>query len=83
MKEHCTLHTKITTNFGCLLEPSTVAHYRNYNTKCGLNPPFMKEIFLQRNINYSLRRGAQLPKVRTTSLGVELIAYLGNKLWQS
>ena len=56
-----------------------------YETKCGLNPPFMKEIFMQRNISYSLRHGddAQLPKVRTTSFGVESIAYLGNKLWQN
>ena len=39
---------------------------------------------MQRNISYSLRHGddAQLPKVRTTSFGVESIAYLGNKLWQ-
>ena len=50
----------------------------------GLNPPFMKEIFMQRNISYSLRFGddAQVPKVRTTSFGVESIAYLGNKPWQ-
>ena len=55
-----------------------------YKTKCGLNPPFMKEIFMQRNISYSLRHGshAQLPKVQTTPFGVESIAYLGNKLWQ-
>ena len=55
-----------------------------YKTKCGLNPPFMKDIFMQRNISYSLRRGgdAQLPKVRTTSFGVESIAYLGYTLWQ-
>ena len=40
---------------------------------------------MQRNISYSLRHGddAQLPKVRTTSFGVESIAYLGNKLWQT
>ena len=40
---------------------------------------------MQRNISYSLRRGsdAQLPKVRTTSFGVQSIAYLGNKLWQT
>ena len=50
----------------------------------GLNPSFMKDIFMQRNISYSLRHGddAQLPKVQTTSFGVESIAYLGNKLWQ-
>ena len=35
-------------------------------------------------LGYSLSHGddAQLPKVRTTSFGVESIAYLGNKLWQ-
>ena len=47
----------------------------------------MNDIFMQRNISYSLRHGddAQLPKVRTrtTSFGVEFIAYLGNKLWQN
>ena len=82
-------------DFGFLLEQSksVPVHVRNlqllmteiYKTKCGLNPPFMKEIFMQRNIGYSLRHGddAQLPKVRTTSFGVESIAYLGNKLWQN
>ena len=45
----------------------------------------MNDIFMQRNISYGLRHGddAQLPKVRTTSFGVESIAYLGNKLWQN
>ena len=81
-------------DFGFLLEQSKPVpiHVRNlwllkteiHKTKCGLNPPFMKEIFMQRNISYSLRHGddAQLPKVRTTSFGAESIAYLGNKLWQ-
>ena len=55
-----------------------------YKTKFNLNPPFMKGIFMERNISYNLRRGndAQLPKVRTTSFGIESIACLGNKLWQ-
>ena len=46
---------------------------------------FLNDIFMQRNISYSLRHGddAQLPKVRTTPFGVESIAYLGNKLWQN
>ena len=82
-------------DFGFLLEQSKSVpiHIRNlqllmteiYKTKCGLNPPFMNDIFMQRNISYSLRHGddAQLPKVRTTSFGVESIAYLGNKLWQN
>ena len=82
-------------DFGFLLEQSKSMpiHVRNlqllmteiYKTKCGLNPPFMNDIFIQRNISCSLRNGddALLPKVRTTSFGVEFIAYLGNKLWQN
>ena len=81
-------------DFGFLLEQtkSVPIHVRNlqllmtemYKTKSDLNPPFMKDIFKERNISYNLRRGndAQLPKVRTTSFGIESIAYLGNKLWQ-
>ena len=82
-------------DLGFLLEQykSVPIHVRNlqllmieiYKTKCGLNPPFMNDIFMQRSISYSLRHGddAQLPKVRTTSFGVESIAYFGNKLWQN
>ena len=81
-------------DFGFLKEQtkSVPIHVRNlqllmtemYKTKSDLNPPFMKDIFKERNISYNLRRGndAQLPKVRTTSFGIESIAYLGNKLWQ-
>ena len=81
-------------DFGLLLEQtkSVAIHVRNlqllmtemYKTKFKLNPSFMKGIFMERNISYNLRRGndAQLPKVRTTSFGIESIAYLGNKLWQ-
>ena len=34
-------------------------------------------------MNYSLRHGndVQVPKVRTTSFGIETIAYLGSRLW--
>ena len=44
----------------------------------------MKEIFRERDVSYNLRYGydAKLPKVRTTSYGVESIGYLGNKVWQ-
>ena len=80
-------------DFGFLLEQtkSVPMHTRNlqwliteiYKAKCSLNPPFMKNIFTQQNISYNLRHGndAQLPKVRTTSFGVESITYLGTKLW--
>ena len=81
-------------DFGFLLEQtkSVPVHVRNlqllmteiYKTKSDLNPLFMKDIFMERHISYNLRHGtdAQLPKVRTTSFGIETIAYLGNKLWQ-
>ena len=87
-------HKDYENDFGFLLKQSKSVpiHLRNlqllltkiYKTKCGLNPPFMKETSMQRNNSYSLRHGddAQVPKVRTTSFGVESIAYLGNKLWQ-
>ena len=86
-------HKDYENDFGFLLEQSNSVpiHVRNlqllmteiYKTKGGLIPPFMKQIFMQRNISYSLRYGdAQVPNVRTTSFGVESIAYLGNKLWQ-
>ena len=44
----------------------------------------MKDIFQERNVNYNLRHGndAQLPKVRTTSFGIETITYLRSRLWQ-
>ena len=60
--------------------------YKDYGNDFGflLEKTFMKDIFMERNISYNLRRGndAQLPKVRITSFGIERIAYLGNKLWQ-
>ena len=78
-------------DFGLLLKQtkSVRIHVRNlqllmtemYKTKSDLNPPFMKDIFMERNISYNLRHGsdAQLPKVRTTSFGIETTVYLGNK----
>ena len=81
-------------DFGYPLEQSNSVpiHVRNlqllmteiFRTKSHLNPPFMKDIFQERNMNYNLRNGndAQVPKVRTTSFGIETIAYLGSRLWQ-
>ena len=44
----------------------------------------MKDIFQERNMNYSLRHGkdAQVPKVRATSFGIETITYFGSRLRQ-
>ena len=74
-------------DFGFLLEQSKSVpiHVRNlqllmteiYKTKGVLNPPFMKEICKQRNISYRYGDDRQVPKARTTSFGVESIAYLG------
>ena len=81
-------------DFGFLLERTKwiPIHVRNlrllmtemYKTKFDLHPPCMKDIFMERNISCNLRHGndAQLPKVRTTSFGIESIAYLRNELWQ-
>ena len=54
-----------------------------FKTKSNLNLPFMKDIFQERNVNYSLRHGndAQIPKVRTTSFGIETMNFLGSRLW--
>ena len=80
--------------FGLLLEQSnSVPVYLRslqllmteiYKTKSDLNPPFIKDIFRERDISNNLKHDndAKLPKVRTASFGVETIGYLGNKLWQ-
>ena len=62
----------------------TVINDRNVSNQSRSKPDFCEGYFYETNISYNLRYGndAQLPKVRTTSFGIETIAYLGNKLWQ-
>ena len=50
-----------------------------HKTRSGLSPPFMKDIFAERNTGYNLRHGndSQLPKVHTTTYGIETISFLG------
>ena len=45
----------------------------------------MKDIFAERNTGYNLRHGndSQLPKVHTTTYGIETISFLGNRLWST
>ena len=45
----------------------------------------MKDIFAERNTGYNLRHGndSQLPKVHTTTYGIESISFLGNRLWST
>ena len=55
-----------------------------YKTRNHLNPAFMEDIFIAKRLQYSVRHGSQmhLPKVRTTTLGIETISYLGGGgLW--
>ena len=42
----------------------------------------MKDIFTERNTGYNLRHGndSQIPKVHTTTHGIETISFLGNRL---
>ena len=72
---------------------SVTIHQRNlqlltteiYKTKHDLNPKFMGEIFVEKNISYSLRCNNHLsvPIPRTNAYGIETIWYTGHKLWQS
>ena len=72
---------------------SVTIHQRNlqlltaeiYKTKHDLNPKFMGEIFVEKNISYSLRCNNHLsvPIPRTNAYGIETIRYTGHKLWQS
>ena len=56
-----------------------------FKTKHDLNPEFMGEVFVERNISYSLRCNDHLsvPIPRTNAYGIETIRHTGRKLWQS
>ena len=77
-----------------LMKAASVAiHLRNlqlltteiYKTKHDLNPKFMAEIFVERNISHNLRGNNHLsvPILRTNAYGLEAIRYTAHKLWQS
>ena len=53
-----------------------------YKTKYGLSPPFMKDIFAEQNTGYNLQHSddSQLPKVHTTTYGIETISSLENRI---
>ena len=83
------------TDFWSLLEQRNLVsiHVNNlqllmteiYKTRSGLSPPFMKDVFAERNTGYNLRHGndTQLLKVHTTAYGIETISFLGNRLWST
>ena len=52
-----------------------------YKTVQNVNPSFMKEIFLQKEITHNLPM--HIPKSRTSSCGIESLSFLGCKFWNS
>ena len=74
------------------LDNAVSVHQRNlqylmteiYKTKNGRNPSFMRELFKPRDLRYNLRNKNTLdiPKVRTTSYGIETVQFINRKLWQ-
>ena len=73
-----------------ITDNSVSIHQRNlqllvteiYRTRMNLNPPFMKEIFAEREIHYNLRVTSNIyaRKPRTTAL--ENVSFLGQNLWR-
>ena len=64
-----------------------------YRTKMNINPSFMKEIFVEREIHYNLRVmnsvqhysllvSCNAGKPRTTAYGLETVSFLGQNLWR-
>ena len=75
-------------------ENSVSVHQRNlqllmieiYKTKNSLNPSFMEDIYVERpNIPYVLRNndGLLVPRANTTAHGIEIIRYVGSRLWHT
>ena len=72
---------------------SVTDHQRNlklltteiYKAKHDLNPKFMSEIFIERNISYNVRGNNHLsvPVPRTNAYGLKAIRHTAHKLWQS
>ena len=88
-------HKNHQTDFESLLEQRNLVSFQvknlklqmteNYKTKSGLSPPFVKDIFAKRNTGYNLTHGndSRIPKVHTTTHGIETISFLGNRLWST
>ena len=86
------IHKDSTSNFQELLSKSNSVsvHQRNlqlllieiYKTVHKLNPTFMTQVFEEKNIPYNFRENNSLalPKVKTTSYGIDNIRYIGKKL---
>ena len=75
-----------------ITDNSVSIHQRNlqllvtkiYRTMMNLNPPFMKEIFVEREMHYNLRvtNNIYARKPRTTAYGLENVSFLVQNLWR-
>ena len=75
-----------------IIHNSVTIHQKNlqllmieiYKTKHDLNPSFMKQIFEEKVLPYNLRccDKLQLPKAKTTALGIDTVRFVGGKVWE-
>ena len=56
-----------------------------FKTRRNLNPSFMKQIFVQKDVPYHLRscRNIVAPKPKTTGYGIESACFLGSRIWHA
>ena len=56
-----------------------------YKAVNNLNPIFMAEIFVTKDVPYNLRSSNNLvlPRARSSSYGTDTIRFIGQKLWQT
>ena len=56
-----------------------------FKTKSNLNPSFMKQIFVLKDVPYHLRscRNILAPKPKTTGYGIESACFLGSRIWHA
>ena len=56
-----------------------------FKTRSNLNPSFMKQIFVQKDVPYHLRncRNIVAPKPKTTGYGIESACILGSRIWHA
>ena len=89
------IHKDSTSNFEELLikSNSVSVHQRNlqlllteiYKTVNNLNPSFMAEVFVTKDVPYNLRgsNNLALPRARTNLYGIDTIRFVGQQLWQT
>ena len=75
-----------------VIDNSVTVHQKNlqllmieiYKTKHDLNPSFMTQIFEEKVLPYNLRccDKLQLPKAKTTALGIDTVRFVGGKVWE-